>query len=121
MTPTVPHKYVVVQLAVHMSTENAVTSENHHVDLAKAPIAANRQIPEMGKTTTAPGLPYKYGSYEYMVGKIEPILEEHGIFVFAHTASVDEGLDGKMRTVTIAVDYTLVHAETGQSTTQRFY
>jgi len=104
-----------------MRKEHAMTSENPPVDLYKALIAAKKQIPEMGKTTTAPGLPYKYRSYEYMVAKIEPILEEHGIFIFAHTVSSEEGLDGKMRTVTIAVDYTLVHAETGQSFTNRFY
>jgi len=98
-----------------------MTSQNPPVDLYKALIEAKRKIPAMGKNTTVPGLPYKYRSYEMMVAKIEPILEEHGIFVFAHTVSCEEGLDGKMRTVTIAVDYTLVHAETGQSTTQRFY
>lgn len=104
-----------------MRKEHTMTSENRPVDLYKALIAAKKQIPEMGKTTTAPGLPYKYRSYEYMVAKIEPILEEHGIFIFAHTVSMEEGMDGKMRTVTIAVDYTLVHAETGQSFTNRFY
>src|SRR5690625_1917878 len=96
-------------------------SQNPPVDLYQALIEAKRHIPAMGKNTRVPGLPYKYRSYEMMVAKIEPILEEHGIFVFAHTVSCEEGLDVKMRTVTIAVDYTLVHAETGQSTTQRFY
>lgn len=98
-----------------------MTSQNTPVDLYKALIAAKKQIPAMGKNTTVQGLPYKYRSYEMMVSKIEPILEEHGIFVFAHTVSCEEGLDGKMRTVTIGVDYTLMHADTGQSMTQRFY
>lgn len=98
-----------------------MTSQNPPVDLYKALIEAKRKIPAMGKNTTVPGLPYKYRSYEMMVAKIEPILEENGIFVFAHTVSCEEGIDGKMRTVTIGVDYTLMHAETGQSMTQRFY
>jgi len=96
-----------------------MTSENPPVDLYKALLAAKRQIPKMGKD--ARNKFFEYRSYEAMIAKIEPVLEANGILINASTVSIEESSAGNQSKTTVAVDYTLIHVESGQSMTSRFY